>query len=50
MSAAGPGDIASMVSVKECIAAQDAAAQEWATKAEKFGSRRTSSGNPCTLS
>ena len=47
---AGPGDTASMVSVKERIAAENAAAQERATRAEKFGSRRTSSGTPCMLS
>eukprot|EP00891_Asterochloris_glomerata_P000803 jgi/Astpho2/803/Aster-00657 len=34
-----------MVSVKERIAAENAAAQERATRAEKFGSRRTSSGD-----
>ena len=48
-SAAGPGDTPSMVSVKERIAAENAAAQERATRAEKFGSRRTSSGTPCML-
>ena len=49
-SAAGPGDTPSMVSVKERIAAENAAAQERATRAEKFCSRRTSSGTPFMLS